>query len=118
MVEKLGFSDKNKDFTGNIRKNLKVKDRLILSLDVSGKIEALEVLRKADNKVSTIKVGLELIYNEGLAIVDLIKKSGNSSDYDSGNYEDYDDMDREIWYNSELWEQIGIEAIEIGRAHV
>jgi orotidine-5'-phosphate decarboxylase len=60
----------------NIRKKLKIKDRLILSLDVSGKLEALEVLKKADNKISTVKVGLELIYNEGLGIVDLVKKSG------------------------------------------
>jgi orotidine-5'-phosphate decarboxylase len=59
-----------------IRKNLKTKDRLILSLDVPDKFEALEVLKKADNKISTIKVGLELIYNEGLGIVNLVKKSG------------------------------------------
>ena len=67
---------KNESSAENIRKNLKIKDRLILSLDVSGKSEALEVLKKADNKISTIKVGLELIYNEGLSIVDLIKKAG------------------------------------------
>jgi len=67
---------KNENNSENVRKNLKIKDRLILSLDVSGKPEAFEVLKKADNKISTIKVGLELIYNEGLAIVDLIKKAG------------------------------------------
>lgn len=67
---------KNEGYAENIRKNLKIKDRLILSLDVSGKPEALEVLKKADNKISTVKVGLELIYNEGLSIVDLVKKAG------------------------------------------
>ena len=67
---------KSENNTDNIRKNIKIKDRLILSLDVSGKTEALEVLRQADNRISTIKVGLELIYNEGLNIVDMVKKSG------------------------------------------
>ena len=67
---------KNANNTDNIRKNIKIKDRLILSLDVPNRTEALEVLKKADNRISTIKVGLELIYNEGLGIVDLVKKSG------------------------------------------
>jgi len=62
--------------TGNIRKNLKTKDRLILSLDVPGKKEAFDVLKQADNMISTVKVGLELIYNEGLDIVNIVKKSG------------------------------------------
>jgi orotidine-5'-phosphate decarboxylase len=73
----LDFQDnKNDNKTDNIRKNLKIKDRLILSLDVPGRVEALEVLKKAGNRISTIKVGLELIYNEGLEIVDLVKKAG------------------------------------------
>jgi len=67
---------KNENNTDNIRKNIKIKDRLILSLDVSGKTEALEVLKQADNRISTIKIGLELIYNEGLSIVEMVKKSG------------------------------------------
>ena len=73
-MELENYRSENK--TGNIRKNIKIKDRLILSLDVSGKTEALEVLKQADNRISTIKVGLELIYNEGLNIVDTVKKSG------------------------------------------
>jgi len=59
-----------------IRKSLKPEDRLILSLDVSNKFEAMEVLKKAEGSISTIKIGLELIYNEGLGIVDVVKKSG------------------------------------------
>ncbi|MHB1346715.1 MAG: orotidine-5'-phosphate decarboxylase [Candidatus Humimicrobiaceae bacterium] len=70
------LNDRNENQAENIRKSLKIKDRLILSLDVPGKREALEVLKKAENKVSIVKVGLELIYNEGLSIVDLVKKSG------------------------------------------
>jgi orotidine-5'-phosphate decarboxylase len=67
---------KSEEKTDNLRKNIKIKDRLILSLDVPGKNEALEVLRQADNKISTIKVGLELLFSEGLSVVDLVKKSG------------------------------------------
>ena len=67
---------KNANNADNIRKNIKIKDRLILSLDVPDRTEALEVLKKADNRISTIKVGLELIYNVGLGIIDLVKKSG------------------------------------------
>jgi len=59
-----------------IRKNLKLRDRLILSLDVSGKFEAMKILKAADNKISTIKIGLELIYSEGLQIINTIRKSG------------------------------------------
>ena len=66
----------NENDTDNIRKKLKTKDRLILSLDVPGKKEAFDVLKQADNMISTIKVGLELIYNEGLGIVDIVRKSG------------------------------------------
>ncbi|MDD5658414.1 MAG: orotidine-5'-phosphate decarboxylase [Actinomycetota bacterium] len=62
--------------TALLRNNLKVKDRLILSLDVSSKFEAMEVLKKVSDSISTIKVGLELIYNEGLEIVDMVKKAG------------------------------------------
>ncbi|MCE5330231.1 orotidine-5'-phosphate decarboxylase [bacterium] len=68
-----------KDDNSNIdmlRKKLKPKDRLILSLDVANRFEAMEVLKKTDGSISTIKVGLELIYNEGLGIVDIVKKSG------------------------------------------
>jgi len=65
-----------KNYIKNIKKNLKVKDRLILSLDVPNKLKALEVLQKVNNNISIIKVGLELIYNEGLEIVSLIKKAG------------------------------------------
>jgi orotidine-5'-phosphate decarboxylase len=76
-LKKLDFlNSKNENDSDNIRKSLKIKDRLILSLDVPGKTEALEVLKKAGNRISTIKVGLELIYNEGLGIIDLVKKTG------------------------------------------
>lgn len=59
-----------------IRKKLKLRDRLILSLDVSDKSEAIKILRAADNKISTIKIGLELIYSQGLQIINTVKKSG------------------------------------------
>ena len=60
----------------NYRKNLKVSDRLILSLDVPDKNMALSVLSEAQDSVSCIKIGLELIYNEGLEIVRAVKNCG------------------------------------------
>ncbi len=58
------------------RKSLKIEDRLILSMDVPDKQSALEIIKEISDEISTIKVGLELIYNEGLSIIKVIKKSG------------------------------------------
>jgi orotidine-5'-phosphate decarboxylase len=60
----------------NIRKNLKAKDRLILSMDVPTKEEVLSILEEIDNNITNIKVGLELIYNEGTEIVKTVINSG------------------------------------------
>ncbi|MCL5770758.1 MAG: orotidine-5'-phosphate decarboxylase [Actinobacteria bacterium] len=70
------MNDEYKSDIDSIRKNLKINNRLILSLDVPDKLKAFEVLKKADNKISTIKIGLELIYNEGFEIINLVKKTG------------------------------------------
>ena len=60
----------------NIRKNLKTKDRLILSMDVPAKNEVLSILRELENSISTIKIGLELIYNEGTEIIKTVTGCG------------------------------------------
>ncbi len=60
----------------NRRKNLKTKDRLILSMDVPTKDEVLSILREIGNNITTIKIGLELIYNEGIDIVKAVINSG------------------------------------------
>jgi len=58
------------------RKDIKISSRLIASMDVSKKNEAIEICKKINNKVDIIKVGLELLYHEGLGIVDTIKGFG------------------------------------------
>jgi orotidine-5'-phosphate decarboxylase len=45
-------------------------------MDVSNKSEAAAILKKIDNRVDMIKVGLELIYNEGLDIIRMVKGFG------------------------------------------
>ncbi|MDD3520247.1 MAG: orotidine-5'-phosphate decarboxylase [Actinomycetota bacterium] len=62
--------------TEKIRKNLKTKDRLILSMDVPNKNEVLSILRELENSISTVKIGLELIYNEGTKIIDTVIDCG------------------------------------------
>ena len=57
-------------------KNLKVCDRLIISLDVSSKKEVINLCKKINNSVTTLKLGLELIYSNGLSIIDTIKSFG------------------------------------------
>jgi len=44
--------------TENIRKNLNIRDRLILSMDVPTKNEVLSILVELKNSISTIKIGL------------------------------------------------------------
>ncbi len=58
------------------RKSLKIKDRLILSMDVPDRQSVLKIIEEISDEISTIKIGLELIYNEGLSIIKVIKKSG------------------------------------------
>jgi orotidine-5'-phosphate decarboxylase len=59
-----------------IRKNLKARDRLIVSLDVPSKREVISLCSKISGKVSTLKVGLELIYSIGPVIVGTVKSFG------------------------------------------
>ncbi len=56
--------------------SLKTKDRLIVSIDVSSKQELIKLCTDIANKVSTLKLGLELIYSCGLEIVKVVKSFG------------------------------------------
>jgi len=56
--------------------NLELKDRLILSLDVSSKNELNRICKSTNNKISTIKLGLEAIYSQGLGVIDTVKSYG------------------------------------------
>jgi len=58
------------------RKKLKVSDRLIVSLDVAGKREVISLCSKISGKVSTLKLGLELIYSLGPEIVGTVRSFG------------------------------------------
>jgi len=58
------------------RKKLKARDRLIVSLDVAGKREVISLCSKISGKVSTLKLGLELIYSIGPEIVNTVKSFG------------------------------------------
>jgi orotidine-5'-phosphate decarboxylase len=56
--------------------NLLPAERLIISIDASSKNEVIGLCKKFSGKVSTIKIGLELIYSTGPAIVNTIRSFG------------------------------------------
>jgi orotidine-5'-phosphate decarboxylase len=58
------------------RKRLSLKDRLIVSLDTSTKGNVISICKKISGKVSTLKLGLELIYSVGLGVIDTVKSFG------------------------------------------
>jgi len=57
-------------------KKLSLKDRLIVSLDTNNKSDVVSMCRKISGKVSTLKLGLELIYGVGLDVIDTVKSFG------------------------------------------
>lgn len=59
-----------------MRKDLKPRDRLIVSMDVSSKQEVIDLCTKIAGKINMIKIGLELIYSQGLSIIDTVKSFG------------------------------------------
>ncbi|MDZ7836464.1 MAG: orotidine 5'-phosphate decarboxylase / HUMPS family protein [Actinomycetota bacterium] len=65
------------------RKELKPEDRLIVSIDVSTRQQTISVCQDMANRVSTVKVGLELIYSQGLGILDTVKSFGYNIMLDS-----------------------------------
>ncbi len=57
-------------------KRLSLKDRLIISVDTSRKSDVISLCKKVDGKVSTLKLGLELIYSVGLEVIGTVKSFG------------------------------------------
>lgn len=55
---------------------LKISDRLIISIDASSKQEVILLCKKINNNVTTLKLGLELIYSCGLDIINTVKSFG------------------------------------------
>ena len=58
------------------RKLLKPGDRLIVSIDVSSKRKLISLLKKIGGRITTVKLGLELIYSLGLGIIETVKSFG------------------------------------------
>jgi orotidine-5'-phosphate decarboxylase len=58
------------------RKILKPEDRLIVVIDVNKKNELTRLLSAIGGKVTTVKLGLEMIYSVGTGIVDIAKSFG------------------------------------------
>jgi orotidine-5'-phosphate decarboxylase len=52
------------------------RDRLIISIDVSSEQQLISLCHSIDNNVTTLKLGLELIYSCGLKIINTAKSFG------------------------------------------
>jgi len=59
-----------------LREKLRTKDRLIISIDVGKKSDVVSLCKKVNNKVTTLKIGLQLIYSLGLEVVSMVKSFG------------------------------------------
>jgi len=57
-------------------KKLLPKDRLIISVDTSKKSDVVSLCKMVEGKVSTLKIGLELIYSAGLEVIKTAKSFG------------------------------------------
>src|SRR4030065_1260829 len=60
----------------NKKNILKISDRIIVSVDVNNREEVILLCKKINNNVSTLKLGLEVIYSCGLDIVETVKSFG------------------------------------------
>ncbi len=58
------------------KKKLSLKDRLIICLDTSSKRDVISMCSKISGRVSTLKLGLELIYSVGPEVVSTVKSFG------------------------------------------
>ncbi len=58
------------------KRKLKLADRLITVIDVNKKSALNSILSGIGGKVSTVKLGLEMIYGAGTSVVDIARRSG------------------------------------------
>jgi len=56
--------------------NVKISDRLIVSIDASSKNEVMLLCKRINNAVSSLKLGLEVIYSCGLDIIATVRSFG------------------------------------------
>jgi len=68
-------------------KDIPLRDRLIVSIDVSTKQQVIELCTKISGRVSTVKLGLELLYSQGFSVVDTVKSFGYKVMLDSKLYD-------------------------------
>ena len=59
-----------------MKKELKLKDRLIVVIDTDRKSGLMRILSAIGGKVSTVKLGLEMIYSVGTCVADIARRSG------------------------------------------
>ena len=55
---------------------LTIRDRVIVALDVQGTEEAIELVKRFENEVRFVKVGMELFYGAGYSIIAKLKDLG------------------------------------------
>jgi orotidine-5'-phosphate decarboxylase len=55
---------------------MELKDKLIVAIDMSDSREVEKLCRELDNSVGILKIGLELIYSQGLDILKMVRDSG------------------------------------------
>jgi orotidine-5'-phosphate decarboxylase len=59
-----------------LKKNLKLEDRLIAVIDVNTQPDLMKILSAIGGRVSTVKLGLEMIYSVGIGVADIARRSG------------------------------------------
>jgi orotidine-5'-phosphate decarboxylase len=59
-----------------LKKRLRLKDRLIAVIDVSRQSELMRMLSALGGRVSTVKLGLEMIYSVGTGVAGIARRSG------------------------------------------
>jgi len=90
-------------------KKLSLKDRLIVSLDTNNKSDVASMCRKISGKVSTIKLGLELIYSVGLEVIDTVKSFGYKVMLDAKLF----DIPNTVKRAAEAIGELGVSAVTI-----
>jgi orotidine-5'-phosphate decarboxylase len=59
-----------------LKKDLKLEDRLIVVIDVNKQSDLMKMLTAIGGRVSTVKLGLEMIYSVGTGVADIARRSG------------------------------------------
>lgn len=66
-----------------MKKDLRLKDRLIAVIDVNKRSQLMKMLAAIGGKVSTVKLGLEMIYSVGAEVSDIARRTGYDVMFDA-----------------------------------